>query len=87
MTTFQTDVQLGERYSDEQTGIEGTAVSIHFYQFACERVAIETVIEGKIIEYYFDAPRLTHVESGKVVKVKKTGGPDRSVPSGRGVNG
>lgn len=85
MTTFETDIVLGDKYKDEQTGIEGTAISVHFYQFACERVDIEAVIEGKIVEYFFDAPRLSHVASGKKVEVQdgKTGGPDRAVPPER----
>lgn len=85
--TFKTDIILGERYRDEQTGIEGTATSVHFYQFACERIAIEAVIKGKIEEYYFDAPRLIHLDSGKRATTTLTGGPQRGVPSGRSVRG
>lgn len=85
MTTFNTDIILGDKYKDTQTGIEGTAISVHFYQYACERVAIEAVIEGKIEEYYFDAPRLEHKETGAKVEVQdgKTGGPHRGVPPQR----
>jgi hypothetical protein len=83
MTDFTTDIELGKRYKDGQTGIEGTATSVHFYQYACERVAIEAVIEGKIEEYYFDAPRLTCMDTDEQVTMQpgKTGGPQRSVPS------
>ena len=85
MTTFTTDIVLGDKYEDKQTGIKGTAISVHFYQYACERVAIEAVIEGKIEEYYFDAPRLAHIDSGEQVKLHedKTGGPQRGVPPQR----
>ena len=74
---YESDVVLGERYRDEQTGIEGIAVSVTFFQYACERIAIETVIDRKIEEYVFDSPRLTHLESGKQATAEKTGGPDR----------
>lgn len=87
MTSFKSDIVLGDKYEDKQTGITGTAVSVHFYQFACERVALEVVNNGKIQEYFFDAPRLTHTVTGKAAEVTKTGGPQRSVPSGRGING
>lgn len=84
MTTFQSDIILGDKYRDDQTGIEGVAISVHFYQYACERVDIEHVTkENAIKEYFFDAPRLTHIETGKKVKVEKTGGPNRSVPPER----
>ncbi|QIN79641.1 hypothetical protein GBA65_15150 [Rubrobacter marinus] len=76
-TQYGSDIVLGERYRDEQTGIEGTAISVHFYQHACERVALELVVDRKIEEYVFDAPRLTHIESGKKAETEKTGGPDR----------
>jgi hypothetical protein len=41
---FETDIDLGEKYLDPQTGIQGTATSIHFYQYACERVTLEVVL-------------------------------------------
>lgn len=64
-TRYATDVKLGERYRDEQTGIEGTATAVSFYQYGCERVSIEAVVAGKIEEYGFDAPRLTHVSTNE----------------------
>lgn len=82
MSTYKTDIELGKRYTDPQTGISGTATSVSFYQFACERVNIETVVAGKIEDYYFDAPRLVSEETGKRAKVTKTGGPDHGVRSG-----
>lgn len=72
---YRTDVKLGERYRDPQTGIEGTATAVTFYQYACERVSIETVVAGKIEEYGFDAPRLKHVDSNARPVQQRTGGP------------
>lgn len=75
---YESDVKLGERYRDDQTGIEGVAITIGFFQFACERITLELVLDdGKLEEYTFDAPRLTHIESGKKAEVEETGGPDR----------
>ena len=75
--SYASDIVLGERYRDEQTGIEGVATSVSFYQHACERVVLELVVEGKIEEFVFDAPRLTHVETNRKATSEKTGGPDR----------
>lgn len=86
---YETDIKLGERYRDEQTGITGVATGVQFYQYGCERVTLETVVAGKIEEYSFDAPRLKHVDTGKLAETSRTGGPGggvRSVP-GRGLRG
>lgn len=72
---YRTDIKLGEKYRDPQTGIEGTAVSVTFFQYACERVAIECVIRDKIEEYVFDSPRLEAIKSGKRATTERTGGP------------
>jgi len=79
MTAFQTDIKLGDRYSDDQTGIEGVATSIHFYQHACERVTLEFLKnDGELQEVTFDAPRLRSLSTGILAKVTKTGGPARA---------
>jgi len=80
-TKFESDIVLGEKYRDNQTGIEGTAVGVHFYQFGCERVSLESVNKGEIKEYGFDAPRLTHIETGVTAKTTKTGGPAKHLPT------
>lgn len=41
--SFKSDIKLGERYKDTQTGIEGTATAVSFYQYGCERVNLEAV--------------------------------------------
>jgi hypothetical protein len=73
--SYRTDIKLGEKYEDKQTGIKGIATAVIFYQHGCERVDLETVVAGKIESYGFDAPRLTHVETQKVASTTRTGGP------------
>lgn len=74
---FDSDIVMGERYRDKHTGFEGVATSITFYEESCERVVLEGKVneDGKSEAVSFDAPRLVHVETGKVAKVAKTGGP------------
>ena len=77
--TFKTDIRLGERYRDEQTGIEGVATSAHFYQHACERITLEFLKnDGELQEVTFDAPRLTSVRTGIKAVTTRTGGPARA---------
>lgn len=80
---YESDVILGDEYVDKQTGIKGIATAIHFYQYGCERVGIEVMIAGKIEEYTFDSPRLTHVKTQKTATTNRTGGPDKYVDAGR----
>jgi hypothetical protein len=77
--TYHSDIVLSERYRDSQTGYEGVATAIYFFQHACERILLERVnpIDNKIEEMSFDAPRLIHIETGKVATSVKTGGPAR----------
>lgn len=80
---YESDIVLGDRYVDKQTGIEGTATAIHFYQYGCERVNLEVVIADKIEEYAFDAPRLTHKVTNRQATTTRTGGPDKHRDAGR----
>lgn len=77
--SYRSDIILGERYRDDQTGIEGTATALYFFQFACERVLLEAVNvkDGNLQEYGFDVPRVTHVASGLTATTTRTGGPAR----------
>lgn len=76
--TYKTDMILGDKYRDKQTGIVGHATAIHFYQHACERVTLRTTNnQGEIVEYGFDAPELVHVASEQQARQQRTGGPDR----------
>lgn len=72
---YESEIELGRRYKDTQTGIEGVATGITFYQYSCERVCLETVIAGKIEEYYFDTARVIDVETQVRATTDKTGGP------------
>jgi hypothetical protein len=75
--SYKTDIKLGERYLDKQTGIAGVATAISFFQHACERVTIELIAKEELKEYSFDSPRLTHVETGATATSTRTGGPER----------
>lgn len=82
--TYESDIKLGELYEDTQTGIQGRATAIYFFEFACERVTLERLVEGKIEADTFDAPRLKHVATQQVAQVTKTGGPGDGRTPGRG---
>lgn len=76
--SYKTDIKLGEKYRDSQTGIEGAATAVTFHQYGCERVMIEAVVAGKIEEYGFDAPRLVHVATQQQARTTRTGGPEKA---------
>lgn len=76
---YESDIVLGERYIDKQTGVEGVATGLHFFQFGCERVTLEVYAAAKLEEYSFDAPRLTSVKTGETATVSRTGGPNPSI--------
>lgn len=84
MVSYESQIELGKKYRDTDTGFEGTASSVHFYEHACERVNLKTLSEGKVIECSFDAPELESVDTGKKVETKRPGGPhDRQPPPRR----
>jgi hypothetical protein len=74
---YTSDITLGERYRDEQTGFEGVATSITFFQYACERIALETydATRREVKTEVFDAPRLTSVKTNERATTDRTGGP------------
>ena len=76
---YESDIVLGKKYRDEQTGVSGTATVLTFHQHGCERAALESVVNGEVIEQDFDAPRLTNVETGKKAESERTGGPTRGM--------
>lgn len=83
--TYKTDLELGQRYRDKTTGLEGHLVAIHLYEHACERGTLRYVNgQQDVTEATFDAPELVHVKTGKVAETKRTGGPDRAMGA-RGV--
>ena len=72
---YESDIVLGERYREEQTGLTGTATAIYFFMNGCERVCIELLnSDGDLKEYAFDAPRLIHEVTGVQATSKRTGG-------------
>lgn len=77
-TRYESDVILGEKYEDTQTGYVGTATAIYFFQHACERVSLEKMKDdGEILTETFDSPRLRHVATQKVARTTRPGGPAR----------
>ncbi|SLC05104.1 Uncharacterised protein [Mycobacteroides abscessus subsp. massiliense] len=86
MTTFSTEIELGQKYRDIATGFEGTASAVYFFQHGCERVNLKGLNgQGELVEYVFDAPELEHQASGLKVELleKKTGGPHDRTPVAR----
>lgn len=75
--TYRSDIVLGEKYRDPETGIEGKAVAIYFFEHACERVSIRYAHDGDLKEATFDAPELENVETKIRPAQQATGGPDR----------
>lgn len=72
---YESEIQLGGKYRDEQTGFEGVAIYLTFHQHSCERAAIEGKAEGGDIKAYeFDAVRLTLVEPPKAKYKKPSNG-------------
>lgn len=85
MTKFKgypSGVELGKTYRDKDTGIQGRAVVISFFEHACERAVLEYVKEGEIKEVGFDVPRLVEVadeEKDLMPAGVKPGGPARNI--------
>jgi hypothetical protein len=79
MPRYSSDVKLGERYRDDQTGFKDVATAVYFFQHACERVTLEAydAERKEVKEQTFDAPRLTHIASGKTATTPRPGGPAR----------
>lgn len=80
--TYRSKVKLGEKYRETQTGFEGYAIAVVFYQNACERVELENFDKKRGLEaIFFDAKRLVHVETGKKLDdAQAPGGPERGNP-------
>lgn len=80
---YKSDVVLGEKYRDTQTGYEGIAIVAAFFQHGCERITLESydAERKEIKEMSFDAPRLQSVKTGRQATSERTGGPDKA-PSG-----
>lgn len=78
---YESGVELGKWYKDKETGIEGRAVVVSFFEFACERVVLEYTKEGEIKEVGFDVPRVVQVDAPEKDLMPagvKPGGPARN---------
>lgn len=76
-TNYKSDIKLGDRYRDTQTGYEGVATGVTFWQHACERVILETydAERREVKTETFDSPRMEHCETKAKARTTKTGGP------------
>lgn len=79
-SVYRSDIKLGEKYRDRQTGFEGHAVAVYFYEHACERVEIKALVDGEIKSYVFDALELESVKTGVRATSTRTGGPHDRTP-------
>lgn len=79
--------QLGEKYRDTQTGIEGVAISSTHYQHGCERIQLEFLIGGKLVMEVFDAPRLVRVSDNSPIAHEARPGGDQSIAARAAVPG
>lgn len=76
MPTYKSDIKLGEKYRDTDTGFDGVAVAVYFYEHACERVSLKALNgQGEVIEAVFDALELEDLKTGVRAESEKTGGP------------
>jgi hypothetical protein len=84
MPGYESDVQMGERYCDTQTGFEGTCTAVTFFQHGCERLTLKGINKlGNIVDYAFDAPEVTLMKDSTVPVVRKVGGPHDRTPMRR----
>lgn len=85
MPAYTSDVVLGRRYRDEQTGFTGTAIYVTFHQHSCERVALETFHDGELKAYEFDTARVIELDekgkpvTGKALPQSRPGGAAKKV--------
>lgn len=90
---YKSKIMLGQKYMDKDTGLVGTATSLHFYKNACERVVLQYLHDGDIKEASFDAVDLEPVDTPipaekmnrieEEINTAKPGGPARSMPKSR----
>lgn len=65
MTDTATNIKLGDRYRDTDTGFEGIANAVTIYEFRCPRVQLTALVDHKPAEHWFDEPKLEHVNGSK----------------------
>lgn len=68
MHTYTSDIEMGATYRDSITGFEGVAVSVTFFLYACERVALQPakMKDGVPVDLHvFDSHQLKFVKSAE----------------------
>lgn len=71
---YKSDIQLSEEYEHVRTGLTGHAISIYFFENACERVSIQYLHDGEVKEAVFDAVELRAVATKKRAASLRPGG-------------
>jgi hypothetical protein len=81
---YKSDIKIGEKYRDTQTGFEGHATALSFFQHGCERVTLKGMnTQCEIVEYAFDAAEVESVKTGLRAVSERTGGPHDRAPMRR----
>lgn len=75
---YRSDIVLGDQYREKSTGLVGKAVSLSFFEHACERVVLRYLHDGDMKEAGFDAPEVESVKTQKTPVQQKSGGPARN---------
>jgi hypothetical protein len=84
MTSFETSIEFGERYRDKNSGYEGVATALYFYEFGCARVSLVSMDDkGDVKDLSFDEQSLVKVGTGKPVEAFAKVGGARPAPAPR----
>lgn len=68
--------ELGKKYRDKVTGIEGVTIGCTTYITGCDTYGLQKEKDGECLTVWFGEGRLELVESPKITaKAKKNGGP------------
>lgn len=59
---YASQILLGKRYRDQDTGFEGVASCIAFYRNREEQVQLRALISSVPVEHWFDALLLTRID-------------------------
>lgn len=65
MTTFVTEVELGQRYRDKHTNYEGVAISVHFYEHSEPKTTLRALVDNKVNDQAFDVSTLLPINGDK----------------------
>ncbi len=82
LTADGKEIVLGQKYRDNLHHQEGTAVARYEYLNGCDRICLEFMHGGEIKSVTFDVVQLEEIpEPPKVKEQRRTGGPERQMPS------